>query len=295
LSAERDARVFANTLTELAFLLFFLLLLVALANLRSLAAEKEEIARLREEAEAVTDELERRTDELEQANAELAEEVSLLREVESYVQQMGGELPVVSTDDFLHLVAAEGRALRLQQRVQSLETALVEQRTALEQARERLALLGGGDDAVVHLQAEVERLQVMQGRLEAEKLNLERRLGRGGLDLPPCWIVSEGAGRGRAEFLFNVTITDERLAVTPGWPAHREAEARQLPGTGALMAGPMTLGEFTQRAAPVFRWSAERDCRHYVRIIDRTRQKAAFKRSLLTIEGYFYKLMTKDG
>ena len=56
----------------------------------------------------------------------------------------------------------------------------------------------------------------------------------------------------------------------------------------------LTYAELRRRALPILRWSQRQDppCRHFVRILDRVDGgKNAFKAGMLTVEGYFYKLL----
>lgn len=116
-----------------------------------------------------------------------------------------------------------------------------------------------------------------------------RRLGNG-LDHPPCWADDAG----RPEYAFNVTLHTSTVTVTPAWAAGRADDAERIPGMRAAVGDRMSYGEFSRRALPVFEWSTQQnpECRHFVRIVDRVDGgKDAFKKNLLTVERFFYKLL----
>jgi hypothetical protein len=110
------------------------------------------------------------------------------------------------------------------------------------------------------------------------------------MDYPPCWLVeTEGPDFGRVEYFLNITIGDEGIAVAKGWPERRAQEALSIPGVSDVLDQALSQEDFLAQAAPILEWSAERDCRHYVRVFDRAESKRAFKAHLLATEAYFYK------
>jgi len=51
------------------------------------------------------------------------------------------------------------------------------------------------------------------------------------------------------------------------------------------------LSDFGKNAEPILNWSKEKECRHYVKIIDNTAptSKVKYKRMKKIVEDYFYK------
>lgn len=106
-----------------------------------------------------------------------------------------------------------------------------------------------------------------------------------GLGKPPCWADA----RGKAEYIYTVTIHEEGVSVEPRWSVVRADAAKEIPGALELPGNQLSLAEFKRRAAPVLAWSKQKDCRHYVYIRDEAETKEAFKQQLFGVEDFFYK------
>jgi hypothetical protein len=165
-----------------------------------------------------------------------------------------------------------------------------------ERARELLVerdslarALSEADSAVVASAELLDDNRNLRGQL----LNLQQRMGAGGRDYPPCWADSVGG----IEYIYSVVLMEDRLSVRPIWPPHREADVDAIPGARSLIGEDWTRSEFRGRAQPILDWSRRQDpeCRHFVRIADRIpSDKAAFKAQLLLVEDYFYKYLPPD-
>lgn len=118
---------------------------------------------------------------------------------------------------------------------------------------------------------------------------LKNRLdSRGGRDFPPCWADETG----KVEFLFAVEVRPDSVQVSPAWPAHREASARELPGIDGILAGPHSNQAFVSKIQGIFNWSKTRDpeCRHYVQLKSSISDAVQSDRARLMVENYFYKV-----
>ncbi len=82
------------------------------------------------------------------------------------------------------------------------------------------------------------------------------------------------------------------MTIQKAWPPTRETDVLNIPGSKNIIRPRIKLSEFKKAVSPIFKWSFDRKCRHYVKIYDRTKTKFAFKNKLLTIEWYFYKLLS---
>lgn len=112
---------------------------------------------------------------------------------------------------------------------------------------------------------------------------------RGGRDFPPCWADESG----KVEFLLAIEARPDTLAVAPAWPANRDADARALPGMAALLSGsPHSTQDFVNRIQGIFNWSKSHDpqCRHYVQLKSAIANAVQSDRARLLVEGYFYKV-----
>jgi len=93
----------------------------------------------------------------------------------------------------------------------------------------------------------------------------ERRLNmRGGIDFPPCWLDSN---TGKVEYLFNVDLIPSGVLLTPSWPSYRESEARALPSANALLNPKgLALAQFNALMQGIDQKSRAANCRHDNRI-----------------------------
>jgi hypothetical protein len=87
-----------------------------------------------------------------------------------------------------------------------------------------------------------------------------------GFGPPPCWVDNNG----RAQRLLAVEVTEQGLVVRPGWPAERAEDAKTLPNIQSLTASGKTLSPaaFHTAAQPVLEWGRARkpECRHYASV-----------------------------
>lgn len=118
---------------------------------------------------------------------------------------------------------------------------------------------------------------------------------KSGFGLPPCW--TDKAGK-QIHYLFEVEIRTDGLMVTKAWPSEREDDALQLPNIGSLTPDHLqSLATFKENARGIFLESkqstpAHPECRHYV-IMKKSAELTdinGFNRLRLGVEDYFYKL-----
>ena len=119
---------------------------------------------------------------------------------------------------------------------------------------------------------------------KSREKNLRRRCGN---DWPACWSDSEG----RQEFIYAVTLNENDLMVEGIWPLHRNDDIELIPNARSLPSDSMTLADFARKSAPILSWSKEKECRHFVKIIDNTSptSKIKYKKMKRKVEDYFYK------
>ena len=125
----------------------------------------------------------------------------------------------------------------------------------------------------------------LRGQLAFLKNKLD---AKGGRDYPPCWADENG----KVEFLLAVEARPDSVAVAPAWPAHRETQARALPGMATTLAGgTIPLADFGNRIQGIYRWSQTQNpqCRHYVQFKSAIANAVQSDRARLLVEGYFYK------
>ena len=256
LDENKHESSFFMTLTELAFIMFFLLLLLLVWSLR----EKES-------------KLQRRDDEIVQ----LKEENLVLKERIDGFDFLLEELDIDDAEDFNELVR---QIAQCERRIKKLQSQLVE-------SEGKMAGMKAEVEEVRVEEASMERqIRTLRGQIK----HFERRFGRGGVDFPPCWCDETG----RPEYIYSICIGELNLCVEPAWPDYRKPDLKQIPGCREIIASDLTLAEFRKRAAPILEWSKKNECRHYVIIRDTTESKKAFKQKLLAVEDYFYKYLVRN-
>jgi hypothetical protein len=214
---------------------------------------------------------------LRQRIENLDAQLSALTEVKELAARQGGEraaAEVLSAMTFKRaLEAAAGAAIpagREQDEARRLAEAAAAVREAATKPGDPLQLAAENRD------------------LRAQSAWLRNQLeARGGRDFPPCWAEP---GSGRPQYLLTVELREGGIKVDPAWPPERAADAARLPGLAGLANGEVqAVGSFRSRAAALDADSKAKGCRHYVRLVNRVGNLAAFNRLRYAVEEFFYK------
>lgn len=301
--AQPNDQVFQLSLTEIAFTIaFILLLLLGYQVINEQAGRQAAEAALAEAQSA-----ERSAAALNTAKAGLADAL----------KAAGIQNPDEAIHQLIAADAVRAERDRLQQQLTDLDaklTALTELQTQLQQAAEAsqpgitraavdaalvaaakarqdqaLAAAAAATDVASNPSTSPEALRKDNTDLRGQLAFLKNKLdAKGGRDYPPCWADEAG----KVEFLLAVEARPDSLAVSPAWPAHRDAQARALPGMAALLAGgAISLVDFGSRTQGIYRWSQTQNpqCRHYVQFKSAIPNAVQSDRARLLVEGYFYK------
>ncbi|MFC1895470.1 hypothetical protein ACFL0Q_02255 [Thermodesulfobacteriota bacterium] len=141
--------------------------------------------------------------------------------------------------------------------------------------RERLAL---SDD-------EVRQLKEQTKRAKEELAKLKGAEGQGGTEPGSCWSSADG----RVEYFLQVVLHDRRLNMQPVWPSSRKDNLLSLGiNSSAVPSGEVENLEFSRFAVPIYYATVARGCRLFVRLVDRTTNKEAYKRQRNLVERYFF-------
>jgi len=109
-----------------------------------------------------------------------------------------------------------------------------------------------------------------------------------GLDHQPCWADSKG----RIQYIFNIVINETNIRIVPGWPQSRANEAKQDFRITKIPGKYTSNSEMWRATQDLFNESEEKNCRHFVRIYDHSISKNVFKSYLTGIESHFYKYLS---
>lgn len=140
---------------------------------------------------------------------------------------------------------------------------------------------------------ERESLVASNKRLTAQNAYFQRRAG---MDDPPCWLSEKAF---RPQYLFAVTILpDQSYVVVPNWPKEREEEAYAIPGVQEMVKKKhLTRSEFNRYSSMILEHSKQRKpqaCRHFVTMTSRVADRVDGDRARLNLEQFFYKFEILD-
>lgn len=317
---KKNEQVFQLTLTELAFTLVFLLLLLSgwmvLDEKRNADEKDKQLNQIKEQqakdAQAIA-ESKNLKEEAEQAlgtlKSALSKEagdpnaiISDLRKCsakEAENQQLKVKLAQLD-EKLTALVAVSDVISKIQGNEQNpaikaeIESALAFKK-AFEQAKKNP--LRAGDavargrecaDADASLAGLNKEAQNLRGQLKNMIRRAESSKNLKGFGLPPCW-VDEG---GKVQRLIQVDVTDRGLIVHSGWPAIRDDDAKKLPNIDALIATDheQSIATFRTNVMPIFQWSRKQDpeCRHYASIVVSATKVTASVPGDNAVNDYFY-------
>jgi len=294
-SGARRAFLVGMTLNELVFLLFFLLLIVSAVLLQNKGREADQQA---EQAKRLFDELGQTQQQLDQAFKKLILQEAML----SRLENIGSGRDPKELDQFFsrliedrrkaaQLDQAQDQARALQTEVEALRRDSQTIRQSLDQAGIDRPVAQAVDALIATLRSRQQQNRDLQGRLGYVTNKLRAYQGSG-VDHPPCWVDPVS---GKIEYLYRITILENGLVIDAAWPVSRRQAAGDLPGALDLVGRTLSKSEFLHRARPIYDWSRQHGCRHFVRAVDApSTSKHAFKDKLLTIEAYFYKLLERN-
>lgn len=302
MSMKRDS-VFEVSLTEIAFTLIVLLVMILGVRLASSIQEEERF-------EKVIQEQKRQIRTLKKLYANMnnvckpdpedpitpmmpcvkcvSVQGQLSKRQASQVLRLGNSLARIYRERPKETAAMTQRAY--QRALQDFAQRIVRGEMPLtkEQENEKLASLA--DDL-----KELDRLQKAEKRWSKDLRECEKKTEfyrrRAGLDTPPCWLTADGKS---AQYLLNVHLGSEGgVFVTPAWVASRKNDAMKIPGVKSMVQSRrMTLPEFQRYAQQILKASRDSKgqvCRHYVRLKNDIPDRRTADRARLTVENYFYK------
>jgi len=281
---KKNDQVFQLSLTELAFTLVFLLLLL---SGWIVVAQKYEYAKREKEHQQFIDQAKQMKQEAEDALAEisklLAGKVANPEEVISDLRRCSAK--EIENSKLLTRVAEQEAKLTALVAVQELLNAEgdnaykaeVENAMAFKRAYEEALGKKLSPEEIVKHAKECASSAAILDVLAKENQNLRGQVtfmskqetaakGKKGFGLPPCWVDSDG----RAQRLFAIEVTERGLIVRPGWVPERNDDAKSLPNIDTILAttGEQTIQKFRDGVMPIFLWSQRKDpeCRHYASI-----------------------------
>lgn len=290
-SNRSKSSVLDTSLTELAFIFFFILLLVSVWKLN---------------------EQETKLSDLEKQNQRQQEIIAGAEAVSELIEKIKQEVGEANFDEYFTEIA---KLKEKGQRAEQLELELQQKKSELSFYEKQLAavLKDGDTNKIIEQIAEVAALKgllaevlptegnasqalknILLERNDAlgQNSNLRQQIVKlgNGLVHPPCWA---NAKTGAIEFMFDVTIYEDGVIFARGWPDSRHEQAMAAPVIQSVIGEYTLNSEHLAKTRPIFNDSVNNGCRHFVRVSDQAVSKDAFKKHLLAIEQHFYKRLTE--
>lgn len=272
---QKEKFLFNVTLTELTFIIFLIFILLFSRKVLSLTKNVDTVNKTNEEL----------LQKLEDANKNYINSLTQIEAQKKTIYELGKN----NDDLFKKLTLQESSVKKCEEFMNQFHeedmsfTRLFDNEELLSEIKE----LKEDKSQLESKLKEFEKFEEHLADFDHEKSiseNLRRRCGN---DWPACWSDSEG----RQEFIYAVTLNENDLTVEGIWPSHRNDDIEFIPNAKALPSNSMSLSDFEKNAEPILNWSKEKECRHYVKIIDNTAptSKVKYKRMKKIVEGYFYK------
>lgn len=144
-------------------------------------------------------------------------------------------------------------------------------------------------DKAQALMDEAERIRKSNNTLLQQNAYLQRYKGAGD---PPCWITAETY---KPQYLFNVLIkADSSYEVEPGWPEELHGEALSVPGVKEMVEKRyLSRTEFNRYSGQILQYSENMKpaaCRFFVRMKSEIPDRVTADKARRNLENYFYKL-----
>lgn len=98
------------------------------------------------------------------------------------------------------------------------------------------------------------------------------------------------AETGNIDYLFRMDIFPNGIKVTPIWAEYRAEEAKKIPNVEKLLGKLLPRNQFQQLVQPIRTLTDEMQCRHYVQMKNHVKDLKTFNNMRYAIEHVFYKL-----
>jgi cell division protein FtsB len=284
-----QSNIFETSLTELAFIFFFILALFAAWRIGELndenVSEKQSNESLEKETEALSTEVD-----------------ALKADIAAYDEFLANNVVTDPEELFRSLRLAEESKDQIQQLEQQLEESHA-QASALQEALEPYSnpdeirqivedhielteqLVISEDQS---LPREVQQLAQELNDFRGQNIYLRNQLAKsdGGYGPPPCWLDPLS---GKTQTVFDAVMNESAIILHAGWPTSRETEALANSNIMNAIGTYENVEEFINSTRPLFEYSVTNECRHVIAVYDETETKDAYKPMLETIERHFYK------
>jgi acetolactate synthase small subunit len=285
---ERGNSIIETSLTELAFVFFFILLIFSAWKISDVSEQLEVFeSQNTQQVETI--------EQLREALDSLSDFFKLVNETEPETifneLVMGREAISELESQKIEIQALESTLSQLTEAtdIESIEE-IAESMRVLEAAKKQINEKGfDKTDFSENISDVLRDISDFKG----QNVNLRNKLDQlgNGLDHPPCW--ADGV-TGDIQYVFNAIINEGSIRVTAGWPEARIEEAENNNNITRIIGEYPRNADLWVESQFLFQESVTKECRHFVRIYDHAESKDAFKMYLLGIENHFYKFLSRN-
>jgi hypothetical protein len=290
-TGRSKSSILDTSLTELAFIFFFILLLVSVWKLNEQESKLTELVTLNknqqliiQSTQAVSELIEKIREQVGEDNfEEYFSEIVKLKERVERAKQLELELQRQESD--LNLLKNKMAEIF---KSEDIEQAIAK----IEEIARVKELISTALPNESQLDKALNMLLIQLRDAKGQNNNLRQQIVKlgNGLDHPPCWADSE---TGSIEYMFDVTILEDGVTFARGWPDSRNEQAIADPNIAGVIGLYNNNEEHLMKTTIIYEDSVNNSCRHFVRISDKAISKDAFKKNLLAIEKHFYKKLTE--
>lgn len=298
---NKSNSVVETSLTELAFIFFFILMVISSWKINELLDDLDKKEQVVKSAEIQVVVLEEKLKEFESSMISLHERLNPgvpFDPDEAFNQVLKLAKGVIKNQDLsdenteLSTLLAEAKAeLEV---FESIKDKLGEDAVSTIDRYKNIM----GELAAIHknndVSAEEQLKRVLDEfkNLKGQNLNLRQKLVKlgNGLDHPPCWA---DPNTGEIQYIFDVVINENKIDVFQGWPLERHAQAIANQNVVSIPGQYAKNSDLWRVSKGLFSESVAGKCRHFVRIYDHADSKGAYKNYLSGVENYFYKYLSK--
>lgn len=290
-TGRSKSSILDTSLTELAFIFFFILLLVSVWKLNEQESKLTELVTLNknqqliiQSTQAVSELIEKIREQVGEDNFEeyfseivkLKERVERAKQLELELQRQESDLNLLKNK-----MAEIFKSEEIEQAIAKIEE--------IARVKELISTALPNES---QLDKALNMLLIQLRDAKGQNNNLRQQIVKlgNGLDHPPCWADSE---TGSIEYMFDVTILEDGVTFARGWPDSRNEQAIADPNIAGVIGLYNNNEEHLMKTTIIYEDSVKNSCRHFVRISDKAISKDAFKKNLLAIEKHFYKKLTE--
>ena len=278
--SNKNSFLFGLTLTELAFILFFILLFFASLTVKEKTTKIDSLNAYKKIVESIPKFKDKTISEKEIWLKELVEMSNLRNRQQGLIENNNAlNKENDAYKKIVELIPEFKDKSELEKKIWLKE--LVEKNNSHIKNQELIEI----NKALRERLEEV--IKVNTDKLGEVEFLRKQVIGLGGNAYPPCW---ENPKTKKPEYIYNIIISENGITTFKGYKKYLDEKFLKLPGSNDVLGkSDISVNEFMVKVSGVYQRSKEEECRHYVRIFDEAISKNAYKYPLHRIEQYFYK------